>query len=79
MTINDSDRRNRCGADRPQLKHIVDGGGFCANALDAMTRNIPMVVVKVVRKNPEFAFSRFINLIGFEDGRNEDGKRVQNF
>jgi hypothetical protein len=55
------------------------GGGFCANALDAMARNIPTVVARAARKNPEFVCSVFISLMGFEDGRNEDAKRVQDF
>jgi hypothetical protein len=38
-----------------------------------------MVVVRVARKNPEFAFSLFINLIGFEDGRNKMANGLKTF
>src|SRR5438309_9433722 len=55
------------------------GGGFCANALDAMPRSIPTVVGRPARKIPKFACSGFMSLIGFKDGRNEDAKRVQDF
>src|SRR4029077_4823922 len=55
------------------------GGGLCANALDAMMRDIPTVIARAGRKNPRFICSVFISLIGFKDGRNEDAERVQDF